>query len=371
MRSAKPIAYAAVLLALLSARASAQYQEDRDTEAVNEERLFYFGLGYGSDAVFSPFTVVIDEGFDILQLDGWDHRLSSHPFGASFKTVIRSMRHPFDTISQNGVSTFLTSELLPLSTRQSGGGQWLPNYQLHLVGGGMVVSGLREWYRAHGFGQPMLWSIATAATYHLLNETVENGYYRGLNLDAISDLYIFDVGGIVLFSSRSVRRFFSRKLHMRSWLQQPSIGVRDGSLENSGDYYSMQWRIPGSRQWHVFYYFGLNNLVGLTRRMESGYGVSVGAGLQARNQVFVDEEDYRKTVDLVGTAGVFLDREHSLLASLVYARANYRRLSLNVYPGVLPGRKWSPGMWGILDGGGSVHLGVSLRWLPGVSTTFN
>jgi hypothetical protein len=327
---------------------------------------FYRGLGFGTEAAFSPLTIVINDAYDVLQLDGWDRRFSRHPYRSGWLTVRRSAARPFRTLSRYGYWQFVRSELLPLSTRGDGGGQWLPNYQLHLVGGGMLHVMLTEWYAAHGFARPGVWALGTAVIERVINESIENGGFDGYSGDVVADLYLFDAGGILLYASDRVRRFFSTTLNLRAWPLQPSIGVTHGTLENAGSYFSIQWPLPRTQRWRFFYYFGMNNMAGLTRNRRDGLSVSVGAGLHAKELVTVDASSNRKTANLTGTAGVFVDRQGSLLASLVYSGVHDRQWSMNVYPGVLPGGRASPGVWVQRSREGSVLAGFALRWIPGV-----
>lgn len=330
---------------------------------------FYFNLGYGSEATFNPVTLVLNDAFDIVQIDGWTRQFSGHDYRTGWRTLTRSIMHPWKAISQAGAGTFIRSELLPLSTRASGGGQWLPNYQLHLVGGGMLYAMMTEWYRAHGFDHPTAWAIGTAVVERLINETVENGSFDGYSADNVADFYLFDAGGLVLFSFPTVRRFFSKRLRLRAWPLQPAIGLQEGTLENAGSYFSIQWKIPWSSHWHVFYYFGLNNMAGATYRLKSGLGISLGGGLQARRLITVDAATNRKTAELTGTAGVFIDRRGSLLASVTYSEAHSRRWAVNVYPGLLPPGNLSPGFWLQVTRDGVLIFGIGLRWAPGLSLT--
>jgi hypothetical protein len=337
------------------------------TPAFAQESLFYQNLEFGSQATFNPLTIVLNDAFDVMQQGSWDREIGRIPYGDGWATVKRTLLHPGATVSGYGAWRLIRSELLPLSTRGGGGGQWLPNYQLHLIGGGVLFATTREWYQAHGFTHPGVWSTGTMMAERLLNETIESVGFDGYNADALMDLLVFDPAGMLLFSSPRVRRFMSTRLRLRSWPLQPAVGVSRGTLENAGSYFSVQWRLPGLKRWHLFYYFGMNNMLGAAYRWDSGLGLSAGGGLHASRLITLDEATNRKTAVLTGTAGVFLDRHGSLLASLVYSGVHDRQFSLNVYPGLVPGGKFSPGFWAQRGRDGGVLMGVGLRWLPGLS----
>ncbi len=73
---------------------------------------------------------------------------------------------------------------------------------------------------------------------------------------------------------------------------------------------------------------------------------------------------YIATAKLHWTGGVFYDRNHSLLASLILGGPQGYAARLNIYPGVVKLPGISPGIVGILKDNGSVLAGVSWRWLP-------
>jgi hypothetical protein len=51
---------------------------------------------------------------------------------------------------------------------------------------------------------------------HFFEEMIEDGGTRGLNEDPVSDMYIFNPAGILLFSNDNVCRFFSDKLSLNA-----------------------------------------------------------------------------------------------------------------------------------------------------------
>jgi hypothetical protein len=186
-------------------------------------------------------------------------------------------------------------------------------------------------------------------------------------MDVVADFYVFDVGGVLLFSSPAVRRFFRQRLNLASWSLQPAVALPEGTLENTGQYFSMRWKVPATERWHLFYYFGMNHLFGASYRRADGRALSLGAGMHARKLVTVDPALHRKTAELAATAGLFYDRHNSLLASLVYSAAHETRWNLNVYPGLLRVGAFSPGLWAQVDRDGRVLAGFSTRWTPGLA----
>ena len=56
-----------------------------------------------------------------------------------------------------------------------------------------------------------------------------------------------------------------------------------------------------------------------------------------------------ETVELASAAGLFIDRNASVLATLHLTEARHLLLRVNVYPGVLPGFARKFGAWAILS----------------------
>lgn len=137
---------------------------------------YYTGKTYGSEAMFNPVNVVLNNGFDIIQLGNKPRTIFDFPYSHATKNLWKSITHPGKTISEYGVNKFITNELFPL-TFGIKGAQWWPNYNVHLIGGGMTYRMLIEWYEYHNYPQPKLLSIATVGAFHFLNEVVENGHY--------------------------------------------------------------------------------------------------------------------------------------------------------------------------------------------------
>jgi hypothetical protein len=330
-----------------------------------EEPYFYHGKDYGSEAMYNPINVILNGSFDILQLDEKERKISKLRVGSGFNNVFKNLGDPFSTISRYGWPEFTRNELLPIEFRKQYA-QWWPNYELHLVGGGMTYTALKEWYQQHNFPVPALMSMTTVAFYELLNEAVENQAYKGDNADPISDVYVFDIGGIILFSFDGVNKFFKEELNMADWSLQPSLGVTDMSIRNNGQYFSVKWKIPFSEQWYLFHYFGMNGLGGLSYKQADGSAYSVGVGMRGKNLYVVDKARDLLSLNLTWNIGFFYDVNNSLLASVMASGQNRNMLNINIYPGLIKIGKFSPGLWGAFEKDGNVTLGVSTIYAPGV-----
>ncbi len=160
----------------------------------------------------------------------------------------------------------------------------------------MTFVAVKEWYEQHNFPDPEIMSIATMATYHLMNEFVENGTYVVDNETPIPDIYVFDIGGIVLFSLKGVDKFFSEELNLADWSLQPSFDLCETTLQNNGQYFSIKWKLPFSSSWQFFYYFGINGLTGLSYKFKDGDAISFEASLCAKQLVTINQSVNQKTI---------------------------------------------------------------------------
>ncbi len=327
-----------------------------------QEAFFYKGLDYGNQSLFNPVYVIVNGGFDMLQV-GNRRDLSTLKFGSSIKNVFRNLGNPFNVIDRYGLGNFISDEILPLSLNKDNGQFW-PNYTLHLIGGGMLFAATEEWYRHHKYPEPSLLSAATIMTYHLINEAVENWNNDGDSVDPIADIYIFDIGGIILFSFDGVRKFFAEELNLADWSMQPSYSIAGNELHNTGQFFSMKWKIPFLDKWHLFYYFGTNGVGGVSYKFDDGSAISVGAGAAASDLIKVNEKINKNSVKLVGNVGVFYDRNNSLMASLSLSFKTDYWLNLNIYPGIIKFGDFSPGIWCAYNDDKQIVLGFSFNWFP-------
>lgn len=329
-----------------------------------EPYYFYRDQDFGSESLIHPLRLILNGGYGILQLDNRSNSPWDVDYRNGWKVTWRNITDPTGAIQADGWGDFFQREVIPVSIN-SGQAQYWPNYMQHLIGGGMSWRLMAEWYRRHGYSHDRLWATTTITAYHLLNETVENEDVEKWTTDPVADLLIFDPLSILLFSSDRVSRFFGETLNMRDWSYQPAYNPRSETLENMGQNFAIQWPLPGSETWSLFYHWGTHAEIGLSRHLSDGWTLSAGAGLIAKNLI-PDEGSFR-TVDLATSAGVFLDREGSLMGSLEFAGSKDYKSRLNLYPGLLPWDLVDPGLFVVYHQDDDVTVGITLgrlRHLP-------
>lgn len=348
-------------------------------ELFAQESYFYKGYDYGSQALYNPLYAIVNGGFDVLQL-GERRDISKVYFAQGAKNVWNNIKDPFSTIKKYGWKKFINDEIIPFSFNIENMQFW-PNYSLHLIGGGMTYVAMEEWYRHNNFSSPEILGAATFLALGFINEAVENGNYEGYTVDPIADIYLFNIGGVLLFSSQSVRKFFSEELNLSDWSMQPSYLISRNEVHNIGQYFSIKWKLPFSEKFHLFYCFGTNGVLGLSYKYEDGTALSFGVGARASDLVVVDPATNKKTANLNGLLGIYYDKNNSLLASLVfnfksdmmqYKKRNILNYiaNLNIYPGIIKIGSFSPGIWAALKQDKEFIFGLSINLLPiGIAQT--
>jgi hypothetical protein len=130
----------------------------------------------------------------------------------------------------------------------------------------------------------------------------------------------------------------------------------------------------GSRErYGLFYHFGNHGEIGLSVKRENGECFSFGAGLIADKLVNLsDDTNLRSlTAEMVPSAGIFYDRDNSLLASLIYSKSQDYMLRLNLYPGLFDIKGVSPGIFFAIDQDDKMRLGITLSYIPiGITRSF-
>jgi hypothetical protein len=348
-----------VLLAVAPGRVQAE-----DGPQGEETRYFYLGLPYGSDATFHPVRELINGSLGILQISSNWKSLDEIDWGNGFDITWESITHPVRTVDSYGRKEFLTSEVVPGELRWSNL-QYVPNYHLHLIGGGARNRAFTEWYEAHGFSHAGIWAMATTVLHAFAVETVEHQAGRGPTVDPVADMLLFDPAGALLFTSDGVARFFSKTLNMSIWSGQPMYNPVQNTIENAGENYGLHFFPVKDRRLGLFMYWGMCDLIGLTVRSGGGLDWSVGVG----GMVTELQEEERGTgmsafyARLSWDVGAFLHRNGSLLASIHVSEAWSQTLRINLFPGLVSWRGVSPGVYVGVRHSDAI-VGVSLISIP-------
>lgn len=328
-------------------------------------RYFYHGRDYGSEALYNPVSLVLNMGYDITQLKNIGDGVFNFPFPRSAKNTFTNLVRPDRAIRDIGAGKWISSELVPGNFTRKGS-QWLPNYTLHLFGGGMSYTNISEWYDAHGVRRPRLMGLITVVTGQLMNEIIENQGWVGTNTDPIADVYIFNVASFLLFTSPKVNHFFSHTLNLADWSQMPTFTLPNGTIQNNGQYFSMKYSMPFYKPLKLFFRMGMSTQLGLSYQLNEQYCLSVGAGVRSYELQFLDSAARQVTVTTVPTAGIFLDKNNTIMASLIWSQSTDNFFNANVYPGVLRIGSFSPGMWAIIGRDGYATFGVTSKYTFGV-----
>ncbi|MCG3168111.1 MAG: hypothetical protein POELPBGB_03911 [Bacteroidia bacterium] len=331
---------------------------------------FYKAYKYGTQGVYNPLTLVLNAGFDIYQLEEHNRQLFIFPYGKSAYNTFWNLGHPKLVIDEIGWWNFIGSEIIPTSF-DSKKGQWVPNYFLHTIGGGMTYRMMTEWYRYHKVKYPEIYSFTTVMGTFLLNEIIENNGYTGHNSDAIPDVYIFNLAGVALFSSEKVSKFFSEKLNMADWSLQPSITLTDFALHNNGQYFSFKLPLFFKQRLSLFIRLGMGSLAGASWKFNNGTALSLGAGVRSGSRYLTDIKGRQVSITTPFSIGIFYDKNNSLLASVQVSNVSDYFICANVYPGLLNIGGFSPGLWANFDMRGYPTLGITTRYTLGAGLGYN
>ncbi len=331
---------------------------------------FYKGYKYGTQGTYNPLSFSLNAGFDIYQLVNHDRHIFSFPYSKSASNVFWNLGHPGKVIGEIGWWHFISTEIIPTSVKPEKA-QWVPNYLLHLMGGGMTYRTMSEWYRFHNVKYPKVLGFTTIMGTFLLNEIIENNGYKGNNTDPLADTYIFNLAGVALFSSEKVCRFFSEKLHMADWSLQPTITFTDFTLQNSGQYFSFKWELPFERRIALFARVGMGTLGGLSWKFPNGTAVSLGAGVRSAERYLISEKGRQVSLTTPFSIGIFYDRNNSLLASIQVSDVSDNFICANIYPGLIKLGNFSPGVWATIDKKGYPTIGITTRYTLGVGLGYN
>jgi hypothetical protein len=134
-----PFAFTALLLSALAAAGATAQPARPSAPRQSVDSLLYQRLPYGSEALYSPLSVILNKGFDHFQARNARRDIWTFPYGATYKgAILDAVQHPIAAIERHpGWQQWLRTEVLPLSfnTRDAA---WVVNYTEHLIAGGLT-----------------------------------------------------------------------------------------------------------------------------------------------------------------------------------------------------------------------------------------
>lgn len=326
-------------------------------------RLLSKGLGYGSDAYNSPVTVLLNKGYDIFQLRHSPRNITTFPYRNAWHYGIRRVvQHPGEAIERfGGWGRFTRVELLPLSVQRDEL-NWFVNYTEHLFGGGLTMRLLDDWYRARGVPQARLLAAVTTYAASALNEISEQPDIRQSSAGGVSDLIFFDLGAVLLFHWDQPVHFLATTLQVADWSNQATVTLPNRQLQNNGQYFT--FKVPiGLADTRVFVRGGMGAQIGISQRVRDYDHVSFGLG--GDTDVREIDERGHETVSFAPSAGVYYDRNNSLLWSVTASPAE-NVIAANVFPGVLPGIAREAGLWLVRTRRDEWRVGIVFRRAAGL-----
>ena len=328
---------------------------------------FYTGKDYGSESYLSPLTQILNGGMDMLQTTNYDNTIKQLELAQGFKTFFRSVTHPKAAIERIGFKKFADSELIPFGFSKTTS-QWIPNYGLHLLGGGMEYARMTDYYSYHNFKNPRLWAALTQITEQALNESVEMRGQKQLSFATVADFYFFNLPGMVLFSFENVQKLFSGPVKLTSWLGQASYSPVYHSIRNTGQYYTIKIQPDFIGPISFLYYMGAGWLSGLGVDYK-GITYSLAYGNKTEEVYIVDKENDIEYIKLTPSVAFFIDKNNSLLLSLVVTthKVYQENIRLDIYPGVLKFKKYSIGVWTNLSFEHESFMGITFKGIPGIA----
>ena len=245
----------------------------------------------------------------------------------------------------------------------------IPNYTLHILGGGYDFRMIAEYYKYNNVPAPYFFSFITCYIGHLSNEALENSNKNLTPHDPLADLLFFDWVGKLLFISDDVSRFFHKTLQMRNWMGQPMFDVRKARIYNAACNYVLRPYIYKDMV-RFFFFMGYHYIAGFGFRVNDTDFITLSAGVAVMKGFDPNKESDKDAIKKFRTCGgIFYDRNGNLLASLIINGTENYKLRLNIYPDLLNIDHVNFGIFMGLDDYNKVSIGFSMYTLIGLSVT--
>jgi hypothetical protein len=330
-----------------------------------EGTYFYTGLP-GSDDYVGPLDVFLNKGFNFAQAENRSRAIFDT--GYSWQHVWNSLFHPVESIQNTGGwGNFFEQQILPVQAwnwiksgfdwQEVDNMTWFPNYMGHFVEGGITSRRLAEKLRAQGVPHATLFAGLTTMLTAMVNEAYTHRELTQGTGGTVADLYVFDLGGVLIFSLDPVARFFAETLNANVWPGQASLTGPNFEIANNANNLVFKFGLPFTDRASLFWRTAIGSHLGVTAHLRDAYDLSFGFGADASRQI-IDPVTGSETVDVRVSASMYLDRGGSVLAALHWSEVDHRLLAVNIYPGFVH-RDF--GGWINFDQNGAFQFGLSHR----------
>lgn len=309
--------------------------------------------------MFSPATVILNKGFDHFQAKNASRDFWSFPFRYAVRHgAIDALAHPGRRIEEYpGWNRWLRTEVLPLTFSRADA-RWVVNYEEHLIGGGLTYRMLGEWYARRNVPLPRLAAAITTFGSGILNEAAENASSPRASASSVADLYVFDLGGILVMNWDPLAHFFTGTLQAANWSNLATFTFPNRELQNNGEYYIYKIPLPRTES-RLFVRTGMGIQAGVSRHVDAEHALTVALGYDTEKRI-VDPVTLDESIVLKFGGGVYFDRNNSLLAGIT-AGPTANRVVANLYPGVLAGFAKDFGVWAAYTRTGHITAGIVQR----------
>ena len=345
------------------ATAGAQIQlqaknEQRD-EAVYKKYVIYTAEKRTPSNFLLPLNFIFNASFDSAQV----------PIAFKQADYFKRYGNIYDIFANFSSSVAKGGGLKKLLIDELATTRAIPNYTLHIIGGGYDFRMIAEWFTYNNVPAPYFFSFITCYAAHISNEVLENSNTFLTPHDHIADLLLFDWVGKLLFLSNDVARFFHDTLQLRNWMGQPMFDVRKTRIYNASCNYVLRPLIYRDMV-RFFLFMGYHYLGGFGFKVNDTDFITFSAGVAVIGAFDPNHDSLDSSVKKFRpSGGIFYDRNGNLLASLIVNGTENFKFRFNFYPDLLHVDHVNFGFFFGLDDYNRVSIGITMYTLIGLSVT--
>ncbi len=277
--------------------------------------------------------------------------------------VFKELSNPvYHIVRDGGFKKFFSDEWLTTRT--------IPNYTLHLFGGGYDFRFVAEWFDYHGFPAPYLFSFVTTYMARIGNKAIESTNKFLTSHNDLSDLLFFDIIGNLLYVNDDIARFFYKDLGVRNWAGQPMINIRSGYIMNCSNNFIIRPNLSNDYI-RPFAIMGMQYFGGMSFYIDKNYSLTLSAGVAVTKAFNPDHDSLRAGLKKMRPAGgIYFDRDGTILASAIINGTEGYKFRLNIYPELLKVDYLHMGLFLAVDDYNRVLVGINFYSLFGIGATF-